>query len=360
MIAASSATVAIATKNPTHMRRWAISAAIVLLVHGVLVATVVTWRKTLPFGPIAIKLAPAPVVPVVPPTDLPLEQGKPAAAPEKPIERAEDKAERPAPPGDEKAVQRPAEEPRVTALPPVGTERENEPQVGAAPDETAPATKSRSVFDEPIQLVVPEQNRLLAKQHRLQFDKALKARTMRGTLMGNSLNSPGSLKIFAARQHMRAAGTPAGAVRNALGMPVQAPAVGRGGNPLQGGYQASQPSGAGGIARNAIGTPHGNGAGGPMATPVVGGVVSQPNAGANRPSASGAPAPNATAANRPIGVGASTAHTAGPAAPSGATAAGAAINGTGMGRPGTGTAVVGGPAKNSGVLNGTTFKSKRP
>jgi len=66
---------AFATTNPATLRRWAISAVVVVLVHGAIVTAVVTWRKATvpaePPGPVVIELAPMPAAPTTEQAALP-------------------------------------------------------------------------------------------------------------------------------------------------------------------------------------------------------------------------------------------------------------------------------------------------
>jgi hypothetical protein len=355
-------------RNRIRRRRWAISAAVVLLVHGVFVAAALRWRESLPFGPIVIKLAPAPEVSVAPPSDLPPEQGRPSAVPEKPV----DKAEKTPAGGDEKPGQKPSEEPRVTTLPPAAGEGENRPETGAAPGGGVPAAKPGGSVTGPIDLVVPqpnrlaEQKRLLEKQHRLRFGKAARAKGGKGPVIGAPSNVARPLSSFAGGQS-RGAGAPGGGtVRNAIGMPVQVPAGARGGNGVPGTGQSS-PS-LTGAARNAIGIPTGlakNTVAAPAGSPVQGTTTKPIGPGAAaQPSSLGASHPGGLGSNHPT-LGANHPNATGTNAHSSASSPvgvpGTAINGTGMTRPGTRTGVVGGAAKNSpGVLNGTSFRSRQP
>ena len=113
---------AFATTNPATLRRWAISAVVVVLVHGAIVAAVVTWRKaTLPAeppGPIVIELAPMLAAPTTQQAALPPapEQVPSTISPDKAPEKVEQKAEeKTAARGEEKAEPSQFEEsPRVT------------------------------------------------------------------------------------------------------------------------------------------------------------------------------------------------------------------------------------------------------
>jgi len=90
---------AFAATNPATLRRWAISAAVVVLVHGAIVAAVVTWRKATvpaePPGPIVIELAPMPAAPTTQQATLPPapEQVPSSTLPDKTPEKVEQKAE---------------------------------------------------------------------------------------------------------------------------------------------------------------------------------------------------------------------------------------------------------------------------
>src|SRR6516225_64949 len=90
---------AFATTNPATLRRWAISAVVVLLVHGAVATAVVTWRKATVSaeapGPIVIELAPMPAAPTTQQAALPPapEQVPSTASPDKTPEKVEQKAE---------------------------------------------------------------------------------------------------------------------------------------------------------------------------------------------------------------------------------------------------------------------------
>src|SRR5262245_1479551 len=114
---------AFATTNPATLRRWAISAVVVVLVHGAIVTAVETWRKATvpaePPGPVVIELAPMPAAPTTEHAALPPapEQVPPTASPDKTLEKVEQKAEeKTAARGEEKAEPSQFEDsPRVTA-----------------------------------------------------------------------------------------------------------------------------------------------------------------------------------------------------------------------------------------------------
>lgn len=94
------------------LRRWMVSAAIVVLAHGAIAATVVTWHDAIepaePAAAIVIEFAPVPVAPAAPQTDIAPgpEQVMSEASPERPIEQVEEKQKI-----EEKVASRPVEEP---------------------------------------------------------------------------------------------------------------------------------------------------------------------------------------------------------------------------------------------------------
>ena len=81
------------------LRRWVISAAIVVLAHGGIAAAMVTWRDTIeaaePAGAIVIEFALLPVAPAAQRTEIPPgpEQVMSDAVPDKPLEKVEEKIE---------------------------------------------------------------------------------------------------------------------------------------------------------------------------------------------------------------------------------------------------------------------------
>jgi hypothetical protein len=116
---------AVAVADRTSLRRWTISAAIVVLVHAG-IAIVVTWRKVMvpaePPSPIVIEVVPMPVAPGPPRTEVaPL---VPKTAPGTPIENLERKTE-------EKTA-------------PTGHETAGPATVEQTPNETAPVTLAPS------------------------------------------------------------------------------------------------------------------------------------------------------------------------------------------------------------------------
>jgi protein TonB len=88
-----------ATQDMADLRRWLISAAIVLCAHGGMAAAMVTWREPLetaePAAAIVIEFAPVPVAPANLRTEIPPgpEQVMSDAAPERPTQSIEEKLE---------------------------------------------------------------------------------------------------------------------------------------------------------------------------------------------------------------------------------------------------------------------------
>jgi periplasmic protein TonB len=103
---------ALSADDVADLRRWLISGAIVVLAHGAIAATVVTWRDVIapaePAAAIVIEFAPVPVAPPTPPADIAPgpEQVMSEASPERPAEQVEEK-----PKTEEKVASRPVEEP---------------------------------------------------------------------------------------------------------------------------------------------------------------------------------------------------------------------------------------------------------
>jgi periplasmic protein TonB len=103
---------ALGAEDFSDLRRWAISAAIVVLAHGAIAAGMVPWRDNLeaaePAAAIVIEFAPLPVGPDAPPTEIAPgpEQVMSEASPERPVEHVEDEQKI-----EEKIAAKPAEEP---------------------------------------------------------------------------------------------------------------------------------------------------------------------------------------------------------------------------------------------------------
>jgi protein TonB len=322
---------AFATTNPATLRRWAISAVVVLLVHGAIATAVVTWRKARvpaePPGPIVIELAPMPAAPTTQQAALPPapEQVPPTASTDKTPEKVEQKPqEKTAARGEEKAERSQFEEsPPVTApvilAPPESAERGNRADTKGVPGGEAGGAAQAGGGGNPIDTRIGEQS------HQ-GFKKAAKANDWTKAIMGRPS------KRFAARQQPRGPGTASGMARNAIGMLVQDPA----------GAIGSKGSTAPNGAKNAVRVTAMNTVGG---TAAVNGTAA--NAiGVSMPIRTRAP--RANIGQRGVGSLASN-----------ATSPNASINGTSMVRPASATAVIGGPAKNvAGAINGTAMRPR--
>jgi protein TonB len=315
---------AFAATNSATLRRWAISAAVVVLVHGAIVTAVVTWRKVIvpaePLGPVVIELAPMPAAPTTQQAALPPapEQVPSTASPDKTPERVEQKAEeKTAARGEEKPGPSFEESPRVTA--PVTLAPAESAEGGSRGDTKAGPSGQAGGGGNPIDTRIGE-------QPRLRFKKAAKANDWTKAIMGRPS------KRFAGRQQPLDPGAANGTARNAIGMLVQGPAGGMG----------TKGSTAANAAKNAVGVTAMNTVGG---TPAVNGTAT--NAiGVSVPIRTRAPQTNI--GQRGIGL-----------LVSNATSPNASINGTSMVRPASGAAVIGGPAKNvAGAINGTAMRPR--
>lgn len=314
---------AISRTNHARWRRWTISAVIVMLLHGAIAAGVVIWRKTPQSAPVIIELAPGSVS-VVPATELPDARPKPAPS----NQATTGKDDKNPAVNDADAAARPVPAPREAATPPAGADANSEPRALPAPGATsAPATGNNPSMSGPIDLVVPnrrpaDQKGPFAQPHRPGLEGSERARAQKGAVFRRPSN-------VTARHSRALMGNAPGAapVRNAAGLPVQAPA----GVPSEAGRNAAglplpAPAGiSGGDIRNAIGLP-------------------VPTAGAPHGGASGTTTVSRGAATKPVGAG------------------GAALNATGMAtRQGLGAAAIGGPARRPTTgLNGSDFNARRP
>ena len=301
---------AFATTNPATLRRWAISAVVVVLVHSTIVTAVVTWREaTVPAeapGPIVIELAPMLAAPTTQQAALPPapEQVPSSASPDKTAEKVEQKTEeKTAARGEEKA----------------GPSQFEDSPPAVPGGEASGAVQAGGGGVNPIDTRIGE-------QPRLRFKKGAKANDWTKAIMGRPSKS------FAGRQQPLGPGTASGMARNAIGMLVQEPA----------GAMGIQGSTAANATKNAVGATAMNTVGG---TAAVNGTAT--NAiGVNVPIRTRAPRTNI--GQRGINPLASN-----------ATSSNASINGTSMIRPASATAVIGGPAKNvAGAINGTAMRPR--
>ena len=301
---------AFATTDHANLRRWAISGAVVVLVHGAIAAAVMTWRNIIvpwqPPGPVVIELAPAPAAPTTQQAALPPapEQVPSSASPDKTAEKVEQKTEeKTAARGEEKA----------------GPSQFEDSPPAVPGGEASGAVQAGGGGVNPIDTRIGE-------QPRLRFKKGAKANDWTKAIMGRPSKS------FAGRQQPLGPGTASGMARNAIGMLVQEPA----------GAMGIQGSTAANATKNAVGATAMNTVGG---TAAVNGMAT--NAiGVNVPIRTRAPRTNI--GQRGINPLASN-----------ATSSNASINGTSMIRPASATAVIGGPAKNvAGAINGTAMRPR--
>jgi protein TonB len=119
-------------EDRSDLSRWILSGAFVLLVHGSIVAALVTSREPEDFGApgtvITIDLMPVPETEQTEQSDLPPgpEQNQAEAPPEKPVEKTEEKTEQEVPPAANPEVAIAAQEPQ--------------PEQPVEPQESAPTT----------------------------------------------------------------------------------------------------------------------------------------------------------------------------------------------------------------------------
>ena len=319
---------AFATMNHANLHRWAISGAVVVLVHGAIAAAVMTWRNIIvpwqPPGPVVIDLAPAPAAPAEQATLAPAPaQVPPTVSADKPPDKVEEKT---AARGEEKAQpsqfeQSPAAAAPLTLAPPESTEREN--GAGASGGVMQQAVPAGGGAANPIDTRIGEQPR---------SRKAGKANDWTKTIMGRPSSTGGPMRSFAGRHpDLGAAGSWA---RNSIGtltQDVAGAASAKGLNTAAGVKNAvgiapmnsdQEMARSAGIATNAIG----------IAVPIR----------------TNSPKTNTGQHKSIVMLASSTTMMLN-----------ATISGTSMIRPGSGTAMIGGPAKTiAGVINGTGIRPK--
>jgi protein TonB len=311
-------------QNRANLRSWVISTAIAVLVHGAIVAGVVTWRQVMipvePRGPIGIELVPMPAAPpaeqaALPPTG---EQVPSAVLPDEPIKNEEKAGEKATARSEDRAEPKPAEAP-LPAAPPAQGENEADANraTGGGAASPLPAAGGAGAIDTRIALPPG-----------LHSGKAAKANDWKKAIMARPSKNSGE------RQQPREPRLAVGA-RNAIGLLQQ--------NPANGGTSAKGLN-ATDAAKNAVGAAAANISGG-----------SATNADGTATSANGITVPmrtNASGAN-------SDQPGIGPIASTSNTWSNAVVNGTKMVRPGSSAGVVGGAAKNlAGVINGTLIRPR--
>jgi hypothetical protein len=332
------------TGKRTHLRRWAISIALALLLHGVIaVAVLLTWQKSTtplhPNGPVIVELPPPPAEPAAPlgeAVPAPPKAGieRPSAAkqieasraPGGPPKRTDEISEnKVASIGEERAEPSFATQSLAATAPLQNAEGENGADVRTATGGgggVRSAVSSGEAAGGPIDTRFgPGSNkasRTLAPRKPIIIGRAAKDAGMQGR-----------------SRHLSAQ---AGVVINAIGarVPDRVSAAARANSSQEGAKNAigsNVANLAGSISPNAADLPVTNAIGiAVRARPSIPGpVIAEPGAGAI------AFAGGANAMPK------------------------AAINGTGMSHVGLGAGVIGGPAKNvAGVLNGTSFRPRHP
>ena len=311
-----------------NLRRWAISGAVVVLVHGAIAAAVVTWRNIIvpwqPPGPVVIDLAPAPAAPAEKAALAPAPAQVPSTVPaDKPVDKVEEKT---AARGEEKAQsgqfeQSPGAAAPLTLAPPESTERENGAAASAGVmHQAAPAGQGAG---NPIDTRIGEQPR---------FRKAGKANDWTKTIMGRPSSTGRPMRNFAGRHPDL--GAAASWARNSIGMLTQ---------DVAGGASAKGLNTAAGV-KNAVG-------------------IAPMNSDQEMARSAGT-ATNAIGITVPIRTNFQTTNMGQHKsivmlASSTVMRPNATINGTSMVRPGSGTAMIGGPARTiAGVINGTGIRPK--
>lgn len=334
------------TGKRTHLRRWAISIALALLVHGVVaVAVLLTWQKSTsplhPNGPVIVELPlpaadpAAPLGEAVPAPPAGIERPSVAKqiegnrAPGGPPKRTDEIAEKKvASIGEERAEPTFATQSLAPAAPLQNAEGENGADVRTV---TGGGGGARSAVSGGDAAGGPIDTRIAAQsgQH---SKKASRTLAQKPILIGRAAKDAG---MQGHSRHLSA--QEAGVVINAIGARVQnrVSAAGARTNGFQEG------------AKNAIGSNVANLAGSISANAADLAVTNAIGIAVRvRPSIPG-----------PV----IAEHGAGATAFAGGSMPKGAINGTGMSRIGLGVGVIGGPAKNvAGVLNGTSFRPRHP
>jgi protein TonB len=129
----------LAAEDTAELRRWLISAAIVVLAHGAGAAAMVAWREQVepaePAAAIVVEFAPLPVAPANRETDIPPgpEQVMSDASPDRPVETVketvEEKPEQKIEPVEEPPLEvKPAPNPELPIQPPTPQQKQEMPQ----------------------------------------------------------------------------------------------------------------------------------------------------------------------------------------------------------------------------------------
>jgi protein TonB len=161
---------ALSAEEVADLRRWTISAAVVVLAHGAIAAGMAPWRDDIepaePAAAIVVEFAPLPVAPDAPPTEIAPgpEQVMSEASPERPVEHVEDEQKI-----EEKLISKPIDEPPPEIKPAPNPDLAIEPpkqEVAKLPPQEprtpAPATSAPQAIPEQSAAVpaAPMQGRL--------------------------------------------------------------------------------------------------------------------------------------------------------------------------------------------------------
>jgi hypothetical protein len=309
---------AIAAKGRLYRRRWAISAAIVVLVHAIVGGAVATWhimieQRQLP-GPITLDLAPAPT------------GSQQAALPSTPKELAptppkiEDKVqEKSAAKGEDKPEPKQVEEASRGGSPMSPARDGSSQEKSGAVEPSASGGGNTTIYGSPIDT--------RAGGFGPRSRKAAKANDGKVMIFGRLP------KTFSERRQSRALDNTA---RNAIGTQVDDHA-----SPQRSlaDLASPQPNALGLTEKNTAAAVSMGAIAGP-ARNAIGVSITSPSS-ARSPSIIGQSSGVIASAGRPV--------------------TGATINGTGMVRPGSGAGAIGGPAKNAaGVISGTAIRPRSP
>jgi hypothetical protein len=309
---------AIASKGRLYRRRWAISAAIVVLVHAIVGGAVATWHIMIeqrqPPGPITLDLVPAPTgsqQAAVPSTAKEL-----APAPPKIEDKVEEKS---ATKGADKPEPKPIEEGTRAGSPiPFGRDGSSTEKSGAV-ERSASGGGNVTIYGSPIDT--------RAGGFGPRSSKAAKAKDGKVMIFGRPS------RTFSERRQSRALDNTA---TNAIGAQVHDHT-----SPQRNlaDLASPQPNALGLTEKNTAGASSMGAMAGPARNAIGVSITSPSNA---RP---------------PGSIGQSSGAIAGASKP----VTGASISGTGMVRPGSGAGAIGGPARNAaGVISGTGIRPRSP
>jgi hypothetical protein len=349
------------------MRRWMLSAAIVVFAHAAIVSAVLTWRKVIApstyQSPIEISLTPEPAAPVIPRPAPPRPVTPPATSATPPAQQPQPRETAPAPgnqatlaPGP--SVRRPPVNAPIIVTPQDRAQQEHDALHG----KENPAALPKDRIGGPIDTDLARPGTPLNQRGLNDWRRALLARPGTKSGLAPYLNQPKPSIALANPGLPANSGLP-----GTLGvLPKLGPSTSLGGRSLRHGPRlrlAAPP------ARNAIGAVEPNSAGRPgsdLLRNSIGALGPRGSTGIAAPT--GVPGSqtttNAIGIEVPRNTGGSNGLRHGPGArplaSPGATATSPrlGLNGTGMSRPGSGPGRIGGAPSGTGGLNGTSFRSR--